>query len=77
MITGIKQQTTVGKDGKIEIPTSELPEGAIVQIIVLLEEPELMLADSYADLLAARDRLENRQDLITFTSDEWNAKYNL
>lgn len=35
MITGIKQKVTVGKNGKIELPTTELPEGTIVEVIVL------------------------------------------
>ncbi|GCL38419.1 MAG: hypothetical protein VKN72_08495 [Nostocales cyanobacterium 94392] len=35
MITGIKQKATVGKNGKIELPTTELPEGTIVEVIVL------------------------------------------
>ena len=35
MITGIKQKAIVGHNGKIEIVTSELPEGAIVEILIL------------------------------------------
>ena len=35
MITEIKQKATVGKNGKIELPTTELPEGTIVEVIVL------------------------------------------
>ncbi|GAB4177532.1 MAG: hypothetical protein Fur006_09280 [Coleofasciculaceae cyanobacterium] len=37
MLSGIKQQAIVGKDGKIEIQTSELAEGTIVEVIVLVE----------------------------------------
>ncbi|MTJ09732.1 MULTISPECIES: hypothetical protein [unclassified Anabaena] len=37
MITGIKQKATVGKNGKIELPTTELPEGTIVEVIVLVD----------------------------------------
>jgi DNA-binding MarR family transcriptional regulator len=37
MITGIKQRSIVGKNGKIEIPASDLPEGANIEIIVWVE----------------------------------------
>lgn len=37
MLSGIKQQAIVGKNGKIEIQTSELPEGTIVEVIVLVD----------------------------------------
>ncbi|MTJ32490.1 hypothetical protein [Aphanizomenon sp. UHCC 0183] len=38
MITRIKQKATVGKNGKIELPTTELPEGTIVEVIVLVDQ---------------------------------------
>lgn len=38
MLSGIKQQAIVGKDGKIEIQTSELAEGTVVEVIVLVEQ---------------------------------------
>jgi len=38
MLTGIKQKSTVGKNGKIELPTTELPEGTVVEVIVLVEQ---------------------------------------
>ncbi len=31
MLTRIKQKATVGKNGKIELPTTELVEGTIVE----------------------------------------------
>lgn len=37
MLSGIKQKTIVGKDGKIELSTTELPEGTVVEVIVLIE----------------------------------------
>ncbi len=76
MITGIKQKAIVGHNGKIEIPTSELPEGAIVEILIFMDSPD----DSpivQAQLLEAIDRVEARQDLVTFTPEEWNAKYHV
>lgn len=38
MLSGIRQQGVVGKDGKIEIHTSELAEGTLVEVIVLSEQ---------------------------------------
>jgi antitoxin YefM len=38
MLSGIKQQAVVGKGGKIEIQTSELTEGTVVEVIVLVEQ---------------------------------------
>jgi antitoxin YefM len=37
MFSGIKQKAIVGKDGKIELSTTELPEGTVVEVIVLVE----------------------------------------
>lgn len=46
MFSGIKQQVVVGKDGKIEIQTSELVEGSIVEVIVLVEQDVAETNDS-------------------------------
>ncbi len=37
MISGIKQKAIVGKDGKIELATTDLAEGTVVEVIVLVE----------------------------------------
>jgi antitoxin YefM len=37
MINSIKQKVIVGKAGKIELPETELPEGILVEVIVLVE----------------------------------------
>jgi len=37
MLSGIKQKAIVGKDGKIELSTTELAEGTVVEVIVLVE----------------------------------------
>ncbi|PSB03554.1 hypothetical protein [Merismopedia glauca] len=37
MLSGIKQQVIVGKEGKIEIETSELAEGTVVEVIILVK----------------------------------------
>ena len=76
MITGIKQKAIVGHNGKIEIATSELPEGAIVEILIFMDAPD----DSpiaHPKLLEAISRIEARQDLVTFTPEEWNAQYHV
>ena len=39
MLSGIKQKTIVGKDGKIELSITELSEGTVVEVIVLVEIP--------------------------------------
>ncbi len=76
MITGIKQKAIVGHNGKIEIPTSELPEGAIVEILIFMDSPDDSTA-IHPKLLEAIDRVEARQDLVTFTPEEWNAQYHV
>jgi antitoxin YefM len=38
MLNGIKQKAIVGKDGRVELPTTELQEGTIVEVIVLVEQ---------------------------------------
>ncbi|WP_445635575.1 AbrB family transcriptional regulator [Nostoc sp. DSM 114161] len=37
MLSGIKQKAIVGKNGKIELSKTELPEGTVVEVIVLVE----------------------------------------
>jgi antitoxin YefM len=38
MLNGIKQKAIVGKDGRVELPTTELQEGTIVEVIILVEQ---------------------------------------
>jgi antitoxin YefM len=38
MLSGIKKKVIVGKDGKIELSTTELAEGTVVEVIVLVEQ---------------------------------------
>jgi antitoxin YefM len=75
MITGIKKSAIVGQNGRIEIATSELPEGASVEIIILMDSSNKPSVPP--QLRAALERVEARQDLVTFTPDEWNAQYHL
>jgi antitoxin YefM len=37
MFSGIKHNDIVGKDGKIELSATELAEGTVVEVIVLVE----------------------------------------
>jgi len=39
MFSGIKQKAIVGKNGKIELSATKLPEGTVVEVIVLVEPP--------------------------------------
>jgi antitoxin YefM len=82
MISGIKQQSTVGKNGKIEIPSTDLPEGTLVEVIVLVESPTIDETDYLLSTPANKDRLfqsieniKNPDNLIVITPDEWNEKY--
>ena len=88
MITGIKQRAVVGKDGKIEIPTSELPEGTTVEIIVLVEphdeehnldETEYLLstAANRTKLLRALEQAKNPDNLVVITPEEWHEQYHI
>jgi antitoxin YefM len=56
MITGIKQKATVGKNGKIELPTTEFPEGTIVEVIVLVDQ---VIEDETTYLLKSKANKEH------------------
>jgi len=81
MLSGIKQQGIVGKDGKIEIQTSELPEGTVVEIIILIEQDttEYLLSTeaNRHHLMSAIENLETKNNLVSFTPEEWNEEYNI
>ncbi len=84
MISGIKQQSTVGKNGKIEIPSTDLPEGTIVEVIVLVESPPIDETDyllskpaNKAHLLQSLENINNPDNLIVISSDEWHEKYHI
>jgi antitoxin YefM len=40
MIAGIRKQTVVGEGGKVEILSSDLPTGTLVDVIILMEPAE-------------------------------------
>ncbi|NET58098.1 MAG: hypothetical protein F6K47_18665 [Symploca sp. SIO2E6] len=81
MLSGIKQRGIVGKDGKIEIQTSELREGTVVEIIVLIEQDttEYLLSTeaNRRQLMSAIENVETKNNLVSFTPEEWNEEYNI
>ena len=56
MITKIKQKATVGKNGKIELPTTEFPEGTNVEVIVLVDQ---VIEDETTYLLKSKSNKEH------------------
>jgi antitoxin YefM len=84
MIRGIKQTGTVGREGKIELHSTELEEGTDVDIIILVSEPEpdtteylLSTEANQRELSEAIDRIENKENLVTITAKEWHEKYSI
>jgi hypothetical protein len=52
----------------------------VAQITAIYQEREsetIAEAATHPELLAAIERVEQRQDLVTFTPDEWNAQYHV
>jgi antitoxin YefM len=68
MINGIKQKAIVGEGGRIEILSSELPAGAVVEVIILLEPAELDTTDYLLSTEANRNHL--RQALTALEQRE-------
>jgi len=69
VLSGIRQQAIVGKDGKIELQTSDLAEGTVVEVIVLVEHidqeaniGQLTSQDTTAHLLSTE---ANRHQLMS------------
>lgn len=65
MITGIREKTIVKENGRVEIPTSDLPIGTEVEVIVLVEE------DTTKYLLSSE---ANRQHLEKSRQDAANPE---
>ncbi|MBW4598077.1 MAG: hypothetical protein KME29_00285 [Calothrix sp. FI2-JRJ7] len=82
MLNVIKQKAVVGKDGKIELFVKELPEGTVVEVIVLFEKKIEEDATTYlfkseankARLLKAIENVE-KGNLIYVDLDEFEKKY--
>ena len=81
MISAIKKHAVVGESGKIEIH-ADLPLGTLVEVLVLVEEQdetEYLMSNpiNRQHLLEALDNVECRENIVTFTVEEWNAKYSV
>ncbi|MBN3961668.1 hypothetical protein [Nostoc sp. NMS8] len=82
MLSGIKQKAVVGKDGRIELLTTELPEGTVVEVIVLVEpsteedETNYLLKSetNKKHLLKALENVE-KGNLIYVDLDEYEKNY--
>lgn len=85
MFNSLKRKTTVGPGGKIELWSPELPEGAQVEVIILIMPTEAASSETTdyllsteanrQQLLEAIDNVEKRQNLITISPEEWHEKY--
>ncbi|MBD2394574.1 hypothetical protein H6G11_09955 [Cyanobacterium aponinum FACHB-4101] len=82
MIRAIKQKAIVTWQGKIEIDSGGIEEGTEVEVIVLIpveemDETKYLLSTqtNSQELLDAIARVENRENLVTITPNEWHEKY--
>jgi antitoxin YefM len=57
MLTGIRQRTRVAEGGRIEIQSSELPSGVLVEVIVLVEQEPMDTTESLLSTEANRAHL--------------------
>ncbi len=71
MLTGIREKTVVQKGGKIEIVSSDLPDGARVEVIVFIDFEEQDTTDYLLSKEANRahlyQALEDLKDRSTYT----------
>lgn len=82
MINSIKQKAIVGRNGRIELSTTELAEGTRVEVIVLVEaeteedETDYLLR-SRANKQQLLDALENVKNakVIAVDLDEYEKNY--
>ena len=84
VIRAIKQKGIVGREGKIEIHSTELEEGTDVDIIILVSDTELDTTEyllsteaNQRQLSEAIERIENKENLVTITAKEWREKYSI
>jgi antitoxin YefM len=73
VLSGIRRQIVVGEDGKIEIQSSELAVGTVVEVIVLVEQNQLETATSQSTPEDTTEYLlsteANRHRLMTAIQD--------
>ena len=83
LLTSIKEHTQVGPGGVISIRSPQFPEGAAVEVIVILEAPPtqdtteylLSTAANRRHLQEALERIETRDEVVVITPEEWHEKY--
>ncbi len=63
MMNAVRQTTIVGEGGKVEIVSPELPAGAVVEVIVVVEPTD---EDTTAYLLSSQ---ANREHLLKALKD--------
>ena len=71
MLSGIKRQGIVGKNGKIEIQASELAEGTVVEIIVLTEPS----ADCRTTALSSQLAVQEQDTTEYLLSNDANRRH--
>jgi len=85
MLNALRQKILVKEGGKIEISSTELPAaGVMVEVIIFLPEDEPDTSNYLLSTEANRQQLskaiahvEKRENLITFTPEEWHEKYRI
>lgn len=77
MLSGIKQQIVVKQGGVIELTSPELPEGAVVEVIVLLPASDEKIKESSPSLTsfigAAPGNFATPEDADQFIRQERDA----
>jgi hypothetical protein len=77
MLNAIKQQTIVKAGGVIELTSPELPEGAIVEVIVLLQDSAELAKETVRSLTsligAAPGSFATPEEADQFIRQEQNA----
>ncbi|RKZ45114.1 MAG: hypothetical protein DRQ41_01105 [Gammaproteobacteria bacterium] len=70
MFNGVRQRVTVGKGGRIDFLSPELPVGVTVEIIVLIEPPHQETQKERLLRLSANDK-QLQQARKEFASEQW------
>uniref|UniRef100_B8HZM4 Uncharacterized protein n=1 Tax=Cyanothece sp. (strain PCC 7425 / ATCC 29141) TaxID=395961 RepID=B8HZM4_CYAP4 len=76
MLTGIRQKAIVQPGGLIELHSSELPEGATVEVIVLVEASSTAQRSLTSFIGAAKGNFATPEDVDQFIRqerDEWHS----
>jgi hypothetical protein len=70
MFNGIRQRVTIGKGGRVEFLSPELPVGVTVEILVLIESPHQETQKERLLRLSADDK-QLQQARKEFASGQW------